>query len=73
LAKNNKEISRANGFGCLISGKPEMIPWFIEIKRYAEEAKLTPVKACMKLLDTCLKVIDAIVSESKAPELQKVA
>ena len=46
---------------------------FDYIKRYAEDAKLTPVKACMKLLDTCLKVIDAIVSESKAPELQKVA
>ena len=46
---------------------------FDYIKRYAEQAKLTPVKACMKLLDTCLKVIDAIVSESNAPELQKVA
>jgi len=46
---------------------------FDYIKRYAEQAKLTPVKACMKLLDTCLKVIEEIVSESKAPELQKVA
>jgi hypothetical protein len=45
---------------------------FDYIKRYAEQAKLTPVKACMKLLDTCLKVIEEIVSESQSAKPENI-
>jgi len=43
------------------------------ISRYAEEANLSIVTASMKILNTCLKVINEILSASGAPELQNVA
>jgi len=43
------------------------------ISKYAEEANLSIMGASMKILNTCLKVINEIVSASEAPELQKVA
>jgi antirestriction protein ArdC len=44
------------------------------IKHYAEEAKLSPVKACMKILDTCLQVIEAIAKEAdNLSSVQKAA
>ena len=46
---------------------------FKYISRYAEEAKLSTVKACMKILDTCLKVINEIVAASTMPELNQAA
>ena len=46
---------------------------FRYISRYAEEAKLSPVKACMKILDTCLKVIEEITKETELPTLHEAA
>jgi hypothetical protein len=44
---------------------------FNYIKGYAAAAKLTPVKACMKVLDKCISVIELIIAESE--KLEKIA
>ncbi|MDD5673082.1 MAG: hypothetical protein PHC61_02875 [Chitinivibrionales bacterium] len=46
---------------------------FAYITRYAEQAHLSTVKACMKILDTCLKVINEIVEASETQELNQAA
>jgi len=46
---------------------------FEYITRYAEQAHLSPVKACMKILDTCLKVINEIVEASNPQQLNQAA
>lgn len=46
---------------------------FDYIKSYAENENLSPIKACMQLLDTCIKVVNTITDEIKTPEILKVA
>lgn len=36
---------------------------FDYIKSYAENENLSPIKACMQLLDTCIKVVNTITDE----------
>lgn len=43
---------------------------FKYIKHHAEEANLDPLKACMRILDVCLAVIEAITTEAKLPVIQ---
>lgn len=45
---------------------------FQYIESYAKEADLDPLKACMKILDVCLAVIEAITEEAKTTQLCKV-
>jgi hypothetical protein len=45
---------------------------FRYIKNHAADANLDPLKACMKILDICLAVIEAITAETKALELVEV-
>ena len=57
----------------LIGKEPNTGNHFRYISRYAEEAKLSPVKACMKILDTCLNVIEEITKETDFPMLKEAA
>jgi hypothetical protein len=50
-----------------ITGKDgHMGTHFAYIARYAEQAHLSTMKACMKVLDSCLKVINEIIEASEA-------
>lgn len=52
-----------------ILGKEPLIGnHFRYIQKYAEESKLDPLKACMKILDTCIAVIEAIMKETETTE-----
>jgi len=57
----------------MIGKEPNTGNHFQYIKRYAEEAKLSPVKACMKILDTCMQVIEEIVKEIDTISLKEAA
>jgi antirestriction protein ArdC len=57
----------------MLGKEPPLGNNFQYIKGHAEEANLSPVKACMKILDTCLKVINEIVQASETQQLNQAA
>lgn len=57
----------------MIGKEPQIGNHFQYIKYHAEEAKLDTLKACLKILDTCLAVIEEIVKESKSEEFKDAA
>lgn len=76
IPKWQKEIIAELSAGALLYmlGKEAQIGNHYQyIKHHAEEAKLNPLKACMKILDVCLLVISAITADAESPETLAVA
>lgn len=70
-----KEIIAELSAGALLymlGKEPQIGNHFRYIKNHAEEANLDPLKACMKILDICLAVIEAINVEVTVPVIQTV-
>jgi len=71
-----KEIIAELSAGALLymlGKEPQIGNHFRYIKSHAEEADLDPLKACMKILDGCLDVIEAITTEATADRFSVAA